>query len=780
MTMEQLQTVQDIFSDKLLKVPDYQRGYSWERKQWDDLLDDIDLIEKGQEHYTGTLVLHKSSGDNRFQDESGREMEIYDIVDGQQRLTTVVLLLDNLARRFQSHSDVKYQTLGNGIYKNYISIKDFHGNTLTKLKLNRDCHAYFENCILSRCDSLEGPNIWSHRRLKDAQEYFQSYFDRKSEEITGGESVYLEWLRDFHKKLTSSLKLTVYEVPKAADVGVIFEVMNNRGKPLSEMEKVKNYLLYLASKTPTAIASEMERNINETWTKIFEALMKADAKRADEDQLLRSHWLMAYDYDKRNWDGVDSIKKEFPLKEYRGKHQELREAVTGYVQSLGEACIAYCDIIRGEDAPFQQIDDDRIRSKLRKITGKLIRIKAVASFLPVLMAVRLRVPNDHETYYEFLKLAEKYTFRVYRFLGRRSDTGLPRFNHIANMLYRKEIEPLEALNKVGGTLVKYSPNKEYFEEYERKNNWYAWQGLKYFLYEYEEFLARSGPIKIKWSYLEKADKEDTIEHILPQTPDKEYWRERWNNEQIEKCLHDIGNLSITFDNSSYSNKSFPDKKQSTGQCYANAPTFMEQALKKYEDWTERECLDRKNDIVTWAKDRWGIDETKYSEYAREEDLEEETAFDEDDVADDQDDMDSNGMNGKSANGENDGDVNDTYWISKSRSNYDAAKMLQETISKEYGGLAIRYRKHYISLVYLSKKQFSFYARKRTAPWLCFYVPTASLELIKNMFAKAGFETYPKAHGDYHEINVCVGADDIEKYANLFVAVTEHVKKGWNF
>lgn len=776
MTMEQLQTVQDIFSDKLLRVPDYQRGYSWEKKQWDDLLDDIDLIEQGQEHYTGTLVLHKSDNDKKFQDESGREMEIYDIVDGQQRLTTIVLLLDNLARRFQSHSNIKYQTLGNGIYKNYISISDFHGNKLSKLKLNRDCNAYFENCILSRIESLEGPNIWSHRRLKDAQEYFRSYFDRKKEEIVGEESVYLEWLRNFHQKLTSSLKLTVYVVPKAADVGVIFEVMNNRGKPLSEIEKVKNYLLYLASKAPTAVASELEKNINETWTKIFEALMKADAKRADEDQLLRSHWLMAYDYDKRNWNGVDSIKKKFPLREYRGEHQELKKAVTNYVQSLGEACIAYCDIIRGEEASFQQIDDEKIKSKLRKITGKLIRIKAVASFLPVLMAVRLRVSDNCESYYKFLELAEKYTFRVYRLLGRRSDTGMPRFNHIANMLYQAEIEPLDALNKVGGTLVKYSPNKEYFEEYERKNNWYTWQGLKYFLYEYEEHLARSGPVKIKWSYLEKADKEDTIEHILPQTPDNEYWRDRWSDEQIEKRLHDIGNLSITFDNSSYSNKSFPNKKQSSGPCYANAPTFMEQALKKYDDWTERECLERRDEIVTWARERWGIDEARYNDYAREEEFEEAVVFDEDDLIDNQDDTGSN--DNKGASEENHGDIDDAYWIAKSRANFDAAKVLQEIVSKEYDGLIIRFTKNYISLVYRSKKQFSFYARKRTSPWLCFYIHTSSLDLIKRMFASAGLEIYPKTHGNYQEINVCVGAEEIVKHADMFITTTEHVKKAW--
>ncbi len=128
---------------------------------------------------------------------------------------------------------------------------------------------------------------------------------------------------DLYDKVTHRLRMSLYTVSEASDVGVIFEVMNNRGKPLSELEKVKNYLLYAGSKLdlpPHSLAD----SVNSTWTNIFERLMAADLSGSkDENQLLRMHWLMAYDHRSRNFDGSKSIKARFRLRDYDGRHKEL-------------------------------------------------------------------------------------------------------------------------------------------------------------------------------------------------------------------------------------------------------------------------------------------------------------------------------------------------------------------------------------------------------------------------------------------------------------------------
>lgn len=55
--IENLHTVSRVFSDRLFRIPDYQRGYAWSRIQWDDLLQDLELLPDGKEHFAGTLIL---------------------------------------------------------------------------------------------------------------------------------------------------------------------------------------------------------------------------------------------------------------------------------------------------------------------------------------------------------------------------------------------------------------------------------------------------------------------------------------------------------------------------------------------------------------------------------------------------------------------------------------------------------------------------------------------------------------------------------------------------
>ena len=80
--MQYLQSIQEIFQDKLVKIPDYQRGYAWEEKQWQDMIDDIEIMEDNQEHYTGTLVINLNEETEEMYDDDGNIFRLYDVVDG--------------------------------------------------------------------------------------------------------------------------------------------------------------------------------------------------------------------------------------------------------------------------------------------------------------------------------------------------------------------------------------------------------------------------------------------------------------------------------------------------------------------------------------------------------------------------------------------------------------------------------------------------------------------------------------------------------------------------
>lgn len=155
-------------------------------------------------------------------------------------------------------------------------------------------------------------------------------------------------------------------------------------------------------------------------------------------------------------------------------------------------------------------------------------------------------------------------------------------------------------------------------------DWYSWYNLKYILYEYELHLASGEPVKMSWDYLINKEKQDTIEHILPQTHKKHYWKKRWNKEQINEALNDLGDLTLTYNNSAYGNKGFDQKKGTPGEkhCYANSSLFMERALAKYDEWTYKEFIERRNMITSWIKERWHVGEAENLDIILEEEVEE--------------------------------------------------------------------------------------------------------------------------------------------------------------
>ena len=118
--MNNVLNVEELFSGRLFVVPDYQRGYAWEQRQWDEFIEDIELLPDGKDHFTGTVVLHEEKDSPLPIDESGKKYAYVNIVDGQQLLTTIVLFLDSLRLEMLSHA--KLSTLAAGIVSTYLSI----------------------------------------------------------------------------------------------------------------------------------------------------------------------------------------------------------------------------------------------------------------------------------------------------------------------------------------------------------------------------------------------------------------------------------------------------------------------------------------------------------------------------------------------------------------------------------------------------------------------------------------------------------------------------------
>jgi hypothetical protein len=199
-------------------------------------------------------------------------------------------------------------------------------------------------------------------------------------------------------------------------------------------------------------------------------------------------------------------------------------------------------------------------------------------------------------------------------MRRRADVGQAALFRIGHDLHHKAIDFDKAVREVRATLVEICPEATFEQQLQAERNWYEWGGLRYFLYEYERKRASEKGVEpdVPWEELRRRDKSETIEHVLPQTPSKPYWLERFSPEERLELTHDIGNLTLTKDNSSYGNKSFPDKRGDAAterSCYASGAFYIERELASLEDWTPQEVRARSQRLIEWGLARWAFDET---------------------------------------------------------------------------------------------------------------------------------------------------------------------------
>ena len=646
--MNNVVSLEELFHRRVFEIPDYQRGYSWEHHHVREFLEDLELLAPSRYHYTGTIVLHPKSSTSCRMDTAGKSHDAVSVVDGQQRLTTVVILLDGICRSLSTLSE-EAKTLALGIRTNFIAATEVNGQPLHKLILNGDTNHFFENTILSKTPSVEGPTITSERRLLAAKKTVQEYLslhpivDKKER---------IKWLQTLYMKVSTQLRFSLYQVEDEAEVGVIFEVMNDRGKPLTDLEKVKNYLLHISTRFEAT--NDLAATVNAAWAEILRRLMHSGlVSSADEDRLLRSHWLAYYNPQSRQWEGSKSVKATFALKNYRDKHAELLRQLHIYTSGLRESCIGFCDAFhptaRHAFEVYKFSPDSR--DQVIAWSDRLNRIGVLATFLPLLIVSRKRWPDDPEKYLELLKLCEIFAFRVYRLNESKANAGQAALFRLAYRIAKDNCEFVAALLTIKAEIARRCDNEE-FERLTTAENaadnpyeWYRWRGLRYFLYEYESHLASkqgASPI-VAWNDINNSDLKDTIEHVLPQSIEgKRYWTRRFPKKRHGRYVHDLGNLTLTKHNSHFSNKPFPKKKGSVdydGHCYAKSPLYIERELVEWDEWNAEAIDARRTRLLEWAQSRWAIELDELDDVQAETELENDEADDTEDFADEDDERD---------------------------------------------------------------------------------------------------------------------------------------------
>lgn len=548
----ELLNLDGVIEKGVFEIPSYQRGYAWQERQLKDFWNDLEHVSKlgDKFHYMHSLTLREL--ENEF------ESSAFEIIDGQQRLATSLILLGLLAKITQN-KDPKYSLINLEpilSYKYYGLSEAFRAITEEEKDLKAFKTSFYA------------------KNLIDAYAFFQ-------EKISDTPVGTLEKMFDalIKKMLFSVVGLNDNRIDPFSS----FETINNRGKDLSTLELLKNRLHFVAHKICDEEDLEnLQNEINDTYTRIY-----YDLRHFKDDHLesFLKHFV-AYYYGEKGDFKKRLLEMEFNAhKRYTDNtnFDDEYERIDDLLFYLSHSSKVWHFLHTLDEKSIALIFDDNrklemeITPKMRSLLDKMRRLNALSdnAFLPLLLSlltIQLVGRSGSERHYTtqelegLLEYLERFGFLIYGVAGK--NTAKNEWIELAFQAFRayrygeentaiKDLPTLEKsfFNRQGNSAL------ELLEEsiHSKKNTekWYQWgKALNYLLYEYELYHNPETTLNFDSSI-------ESIEHILPQKPDQGYSAKEKSWAKNPHIVHALGNLLLIPKNanSSLSNKPFEEKRK---------------------------------------------------------------------------------------------------------------------------------------------------------------------------------------------------------------------------
>lgn len=565
-------TIRNLFEERVqFSIPSYQRAYSWEvdgsvRKHVKQFLLDLEEQHPDKDYYLGHFL---------FEEDQGCPNTLL-VIDGQQRLTTVVIFFSCLIRELKARSTTDEAA---GI------IMELNPQRLDETYLRRDGKrrfttvesdaGFFDDRILDRT-SLETGDTRSRKRIAHAD----IYFTKKCKNTDT--PTLLRWAR-----LVEGAVITTFQVRDKVQATQIFSFQNDRGKALTQLEKLKAFLVYQVYLN--SVENEEIEAIVHVEKRFAEIYVKTEEINfLDEDQVLNHH-CAAY---LKRWEGaLETVKLEImEIKDRAGKviwvkkfSSELRDSfvhVKALENLLGHhECIADPIILDGPNSwpilikLYKNFGNELISGQFTRLF-RLLEITLFKASKPFLHG---KCSNDLHMYAKAFDCEDSGAIEKLQ----------RKLEHDSKHSFRGGQDCDKALRRV------LAQNHHYSDRF------------GYLLWKYENSLRATGDQRLMPSDFMNSHAprthEKTIDHIAPQGPVNPYPEEFYSD-----CLNDLGNLV-------YMTRSMNSSKRNTppldmGDAFWDSTCASHREIKAIiaisGKWGKDEIVARKQKIVNFALARW--------------------------------------------------------------------------------------------------------------------------------------------------------------------------------
>ena len=538
-------TLRKLFGNGLTyNIPRFQRDYSWDLEQWEDLWSDIIetmSVDGDSAHYMGYLVLQSTNDKN------------FDVIDGQQRLTTcsllVLAILNNLKKLIESGDDPENnkQRLEQ-IRNSYIGYLD--PVTLiskSKLTLNRNNNRFYQTYIVPLSNIPQRGLLASNHLLRKAFEWF----DRQVFNYVKNSDNKGQVLAKFVEDLSDNLFFTVITVTDELNAYKVFETLNSRGIRLSSTDLLKNYLFSILDKEQVELSA-----FESTWD---EMVSKLQSEKFPD--FLRMHW------NSRN-----DLTRQTELFKTIRKNITNKKDVFSLLRNMVEDLYNYLALVCPESFESKQEN---------KETAAILKMLRVKQPYPLLLAAKRKFNSND---YTVLLNAIKVISIRYNTICANSPTEQERvYTSIANKISNGSIEhlsevwPLLKPIYVDDNHFKFDFVNKQIKTTDARSN----KIVKYILCQLEYYLSLNK--------LEYSSERFNIEHILPQNaPDD--WGE-FSFEESENMIYRLGNMTLLHSgaNRELGNKSYSEKRE----VYKNSNFKITQNIaSEYSEWNAQSIESR--------------------------------------------------------------------------------------------------------------------------------------------------------------------------------------------